>query len=107
MTIAEKYGQLVERRKQIKWDVDYESEPVILESIELLTHDMNETIDFLDHHCTAEQFVCMSEIFDEIVQKSQSREFIQCVKRTLDRFKSETKEYDIAYSIYFAEGYLE
>jgi hypothetical protein len=62
MSIAEKYGQLVERRKQIDGDVDYENEPVILESIALLTDNMQETIDFLDHHCTGEQFVWMSEI---------------------------------------------
>jgi hypothetical protein len=106
MSIAEKYGQLVERRKQIDGDVDYENEPVILESIALLTDNMQETIDFLDHHCTGEQFVWMSEIFDEIVNKSQSREFILSLRRTTERYPLETRRYEIRYCIDYAEGFL-
>jgi hypothetical protein len=105
MSIAQKYGQLAEKREKIE-HIDFENDPVILESIELLTKNINETIEFLDNDCTGNQFVWMSEIFEEIAQKTQNREFIQCLYRTADRFPAETKEYNIISFIKFAEEFI-
>jgi hypothetical protein len=105
MSIAEKYGQLIDRRKQID-HIDFDHDPVIVESIALLTENIDLTIHFLENECTGDQFTWMSEIFDEIVEKTQSRSFIECLYRTAERFPTETKEYNIIRFIQSAEEFL-
>ena len=48
---------------------------------------------FLDHDCTGEQFVWISEIFDDLVEKSQSKALIECFYRNAKRFPEETSKY--------------
>ena len=48
----------------------------------------------------------MSEIFDEIAEKTNNREFIEVLKETVKRFPNENKEFYLDFSIQSAEGYL-
>ena len=70
MSIFKKYEELISQRKKMEGDIDYERDPVILETIELMTKDVEETIAFLDKDCTEEQFIWLSEVFDEIAQRT-------------------------------------
>ena len=42
----------------------------------------------------------MSEVFDEIVEKTNSREFIEVLKETVQKFPSENKEFYLDSSIH-------
>ena len=53
----------------------YETSPIINAEIELLARNLQGTVDFLDNDCTAEQWVWLSEVFDEISAKLQSWDF--------------------------------
>ena len=78
MSIFKKYEELISQRKKMEGDIDYERDPVILETIELMTKDVEETIAFLDKDCTEEQFIWLSEVFDEIAQRTGSK---ACIRR--------------------------
>ena len=95
MKIKDEYARLVAQRENIEHIVDWESEPVI-----------QETIDFLDHDCTADQFSWMSEVFDEISEKLQSWEFIDALRRTAAKYPEETRKYNVPRFIETAEGML-
>ena len=67
---------------------------------------IKETIDFVKNDCTASQFSWMSEVWDEIAEKTKSKEFINCIKETAKKFPEECAKFNIAGSIESAEGYL-
>ena len=77
------------------------------EEISLLTENMDDTIDFLDHECTDEDFSWTSEVFDKIVEKAPSRAFIAALRRTAARFPEETKKYNIMSFIDSAEAIVD
>ena len=106
MNISEEYEKLVKRREALVGDIDYESEPVIQDSIKLLTKDIDSTIDFLDNECSGRQLVWISEIFDELVEATQSRELIACFYRVAAKYPEESEKYYIVRHIQMAEDYL-
>ena len=55
---------------------------------------------------TASQFSWMSEVWDEIVEKTKSKEFVDCIKETAKKFPEECEKFNIAGSIESAEEYL-
>lgn len=107
MSIAKEYQLLIEKRAAIQGDVDYDTAPVIRSMIQLMTKNMDETINFLDNDCTEEQFVWLSEIFDEIAEQSQSRVFINALRRTAEKYPTATKKYHISFFIDSAEEFIE
>ena len=72
----------------------------------LLKEQILETIYFIGNNCTADDFSWLSEIFDEIVEKTKSKDFIDCIKETAKKFPEECSKYNIRGSIESAEGYL-
>lgn len=74
--------------------------------IELFTRDIQETIDFVKNECTANQFSWMSEVWDEIVEKTGSKEFLECIKETARKFPEECRKFNIQGSIDSAESLL-
>lgn len=63
-------------------------------------------VDGVKNDCTASQFSWMSEVWDEIVEKTKSKEFVDCIKETAKKFPEECEKFNIAGSIESAEGYL-
>ncbi|MEE1212747.1 MAG: hypothetical protein UHO11_09655 [Treponema sp.] len=84
----------------------YVRDPLIEKEIELFTKDIKATIEFVKNDCTASQFSWMSEVWDEIVEKTKSKEFVDCIKETAKKFPEECEKFNIAGSIESAEGYL-
>ena len=106
MKLKEEYEKLLSQRTAIKGEVDYENSPIIKQMVMLMTKDINETIHFIDTECSGEQFVWLSEIFDEIAQTSKSNEFIDALRRATQRYPKETEEYNLAYFINSASEYV-
>ena len=75
--------------------------------VEILSRDINETILFMDTDCTADEFSWISEIFDEIVKKTQSREFIDCLCRVAKKYPDECEKYNISYFIEASKEFLD
>ena len=111
MSIKDEYPEIIKQR--IKDDglddtPDYwETSPTIKCEIELFTRNLQETIDFLDNDCTAEQLSWMSEVFEEISAKLQSWDFIDALNRCADKYPEECKVYSIKECIEYAIGQLD
>lgn len=74
--------------------------------IELLTEDIPTTIDFLRNECTADEYLWISEVIDDVVNLVPSKEFVQCYKDLMIKFPEECAKYNIAGSIESAEAIL-
>ena len=112
MSIAEEYKKIVrqlelERKNHLDEVPNYEDVSLAIKpEIALFTRNLQETIQFLDNDCTADQLSWMMEVFEEISAKLQSWEFIDALKRAADRFPEECAQYNIRECILFAEGQL-
>lgn len=76
------------------------------EEIEILGEDVDATISFLQNECTAEEFSWISEIIDNLAERTRSRELVQAYKNLTDKFPEECKESNILEFIKFAENAL-
>lgn len=103
MSIGSEYNCLLEERKKMEEIVDWDNTPVIKEMVALFTRDMNETIEFVENECTAEQFSWLSEIFDEIAIASNSKAFIKALRHTAEKYPKTTEKYNITFFIDCAE----
>ncbi len=59
------------------------------EAVEIFTKDCAKTINFFLHDCTDEEFYWLSEIFEEIAEKTQSKQLISAWRSRLDAVKPE------------------
>ena len=76
------------------------------EEIAILSRNIEDTIAFLENDCTADEFSWLSEVFDDVAEKTQSRAFVDCLYKVAKKFPDECKEYHIGRVLEFAEGAL-
>ena len=107
MDINLKIKQMVEKRKMINGDVDYENDPTIKGMIQLMTVDMDSTVAFLRNECSEDQLVWISEIADEITAHTKSREFIEALRDLCKKYPVVSEKYNVPYFIESAAEYLE
>lgn len=101
--IKDRIIPIIEERESTDDEWDYGVEQCHKKLIELMTEDINMSIQFLDNDCTADQFSWLSEVFDEIAEITQSKEFIEALKRLAIKYPEETKTYNIMSFIESAE----
>lgn len=65
------------------------------EEIDILSKDIDETINFLQNECTADEFSWLSEVFDDVSEKVQNREFVDCLYRVAEKYPDECDKYHI------------
>ena len=110
MSIKDEYTVILRQRLKENGLDDtpdyYETSPTIKAEIELLSRNLQETVQFLDNDCTAEQLIWLSEVFEEISAKLQSWEFIDALSRCFVKFQKECEGYNVKNCISYAEGQL-
>ena len=57
---------------------------------EILSGDIPSTICYFENECTDEEFYWLSSVFEDVMKKTESTEFLQAVKDRLERVTSET-----------------
>ena len=67
--------------------------------IEILSKDIDGTIEFLKNDCTSDEYSWISEIIDDLIEVTQSKELLQCYSDLMDKFPEECKTYNIKGSI--------
>ena len=89
------YKEIIQKRAEIDPEWHTEIEKIWSKMIVLFSEDISNTILFLKTECTGDEFVWLSEIFEEIAEKTQSKEFINCLYETAQKFPDETNKYNI------------
>ena len=62
------------------------------ELTDALTENIDTTRKFLLEDCTADEATWISEVYDDIVYKTQSREYIDLLRKSIERFPEEDKK---------------
>lgn len=74
--------------------------------IDILTEDVDSTIEFLKNDCSEKDFVWISEVIEDLAEITKSLALIACYKSLAMKFSEECKTYCIEESIKNAEVIL-
>ena len=95
MNNFDKFKLILQKRVE-KEDEDYiQIQKTWNEMIEVFSSNIEEANKFLMTECTADEFSTLSEVFDEIAEKTKSLEFIETLEALTLKFPEETKKYNI------------
>ena len=64
---------------------------------QIFSEDEKETINFLNQ-CRPEQLYWIKEVFEDISEKLQSKNFIDCIEKLNNKYKSLNMNYDIEFA---------
>ena len=102
-----KFKKLIEKRENTHSEDPNGLERIWNELTDFLSENINDTINYLKTDCTGEEFSWISEIFDDIVEKTQSKEFIDCLYEVAKKYPKETEKYNITRLIEYAKDWLD
>ena len=98
---VEKLRKTLKRRVSLDINDDYSLQDCWNSMINILTKNIDETIDFFKTQCSNEEFFWLSEIFEDIAYKTQSKEFITALNERLNLINSNNfnqKEFKINFT---------
>ena len=104
--MKEKIEKLIEKRISLDEDDDFAIEELWKEEVQILVEDINKTIQYILNEVSDENLAWIGEVFYEVVEKTQSKEFIEAVKNRSNLVKNIETKNDIVLDINFAEQYL-
>ena len=104
---VQRFKEVIKKRNETHDEYDYGVEMCDKEEVQILAEDIPSTIEYLQNQCTADEFVWISEIIDDLAEKTRSRELVECYKNLMNKYPEETKEYHIGFCVECAEDFLE
>lgn len=105
--IVETVKALIEERKALDVDDDNRLEAIWKRESTILAENISETIHFINHICDDETFYWLSEVFDDVVRATQSREFVEAIRRRFEDVSDPKYKDDITMDLSFAEKEIE
>lgn len=75
--------------------------------IKQFTINLEESIRFIEEECTDEELYYLGEIFEDIMDKSRSVEFLNCLRRRAQRVENAEWKADILEDIRTAAEYID
>ena len=63
--------------------------------IEILCENMDETVRYLKEECTAAGFSWISEVMEDVAERTQSLEFVEALYQVAKKYPEEVKKYNI------------
>ena len=107
---AERFREIIKERIRISEECndewDYGIEKCWKEEIDILSEDIPSSIVFLKNECTAEEYSWISEVIDDLAERTNSHELVRCYKELMTKYSEECKKYNIKGSIEYAEKIL-
>lgn len=108
--ISENITSLFEERERISVETQdnwYDGiEHCNQELIKIFANNISEGIVFLNTDCSASQFVWLSEIIEDIIELTHSKEFLETYKILSAKYAEETLKFNIKSFIDSAESIL-
>lgn len=107
MSVKDVFRQFLVIRPKIFDECYWQLEEYDNEFSSYISNHLADAINFVKNDCTANQFSWMSEVWDDIVEKTKSKKFVDCIKAAAKKFPEECSKFNIQGAIESAEGYLE
>ena len=101
--IYDEIKDVVSRRIKLHIEDDFGTQKCWDEEIEILSRDISKTITFIENECDDEIFYWISEIFEDVVEITQSKEFITAIKKRAEKMIDEKSRNSVETDIRYAE----
>jgi len=103
----DKFREVIKERIRISVETqdewDYGIDQCLKQEVEILSEDIAGAIEFLKNECTADEYSWIGEILEELIEKTKSKELLDCYKSLIKKFPEECKTYYIEETIKNAE----
>lgn len=96
MTSIDKIHEIIKRREATNDEWQAGVEKCWTELTDALTEDIEITRKFLLEECTADESSWISEVYDDIVYKTQSEEYIDLLRESIKRFPEEAEKHHMS-----------
>ena len=104
---VQKFREVLKKRDETDDEYDYGVEMCTKEEIEILSEDIPSTVAYLKNDCTADEFVWISEIIDDLAVKTKSREIVEAYKNLGEKYPDMAKTFSFEFCASYAEEALE
>jgi len=96
---VEKFREIIKERIRISTETqdewDYGIEQCWKQEVEILSEDISGTIEFLKNECTADEYSWISEVLEELAERTHSKELVDCYRSLMGKYPEECKTYYI------------
>ena len=104
---VQRFKEVIKKRNETHDEYDYGVEMCNKEEIQILSEDIPSTIEYLKNYCTADEFVWISEIIDDLAEKTKSREIVEAYKNLGKKYPDMAKTFSFEFCASYAEEALE
>ena len=81
---------VIERNMALDPNDDFGTEKCWEEMTAILSEDIVATLHYFEHECTDEEFYWLGAVFEDVAEKTQSKELIQVLRNRLTKVTPET-----------------
>jgi hypothetical protein len=96
----EKFREVIAQRDYMEEISFGEADDMIEEcckkEIEILLKDIPSTIEFLKNECTADEYMWISEVIEDVIDINPSNELVDCYESLREKFPEVYQKYNIA-----------
>ncbi len=86
---------------------DYYEESIWKEEIDAICEDLSAAIHFILCDCSDEELQWLSEVFDDVMEKTRSLDFLHCIRQRVQRVKDDGRKAELLEDIKTAEEYID
>lgn len=105
--IKDEINEIISRRVKLHLEDDFETQKCWDKEIEILSRDISETLNFIENDCSDEIFCWIAEIFEDVVEITQSSEFVTAIRNRAEKIVDEENRHSVETDIRFAENKLD
>lgn len=105
MTDFELYHQVI-RERITNPNAEYYADPWWDAEIKQFTKDISESIQFIEDECTDEELYWLGEVFDDIMDRTRSVEFLNSIRRRVEQVEKPEWKADLLEDLRTAAEYV-
>lgn len=104
--IEKEMAEILRQRLKLHIEDDFGLQNCWNKEIEILSRDIQQTINFIENKCSDDTFYWISEVFEDVAEVTQSKEFIIAIKNRAEKITDTQKLQNLQKDIIFAENKL-
>ena len=104
--VNEEIEKIIQKRRSLELGDDFELEKQWEIEVLILTEDVNKIINYILKEISDENLYWISEVFEEIIEKTQSKKLLKSLEIRNEKVKDDNYKKEIFKEIEFAKLYL-
>ena len=102
-----KFREIIKNISALDPNASSEIEQCWKAEVAILAEDIPGTINFLKNECTEDEYAWISEIIDDLILATKSRDLLDCYRQLMEKFPLTTETYNIAFCVECAQQSLD